>query len=70
MDFRKLVRDPKRVHLTLQERADSSLLTTSGCKIYVPVRYREHMLAEIGETILIVGIFAMVIFWVELPNKG
>jgi hypothetical protein len=61
MDFKKLQRDPKRVHPTLQERADGSLVTLTGCKIYVPVRYKEHMLADISETILIVGIFAMVV---------
>ena len=61
MDPRKLIRDPKRVLSTLKELPDGSLVTTKGCKIYIPTRFAERGLAQVGVEVRIVGIFAMVV---------
>lgn len=61
MDIKKLVREPKRVHAALRELENSTLVTTRPTKIYIPVRYAERGLAEIGAEIYICGIFAMVV---------
>lgn len=61
MDIRKLVRDAPKVHAALKELPDESLVTTKGCKIYVPARFAERGLASIGIETHIVGIYAIVV---------
>lgn len=61
MDLSRFVRDPSKVHAALKVQPDQSVVTTRGLKIYVPERYVEKHLAEIGAEVLIVGIFAMAV---------
>lgn len=61
MDPKKLVRDPARVQACLKELPDGRLVTTKGCKIYIPARFEERNLAEIGSETNICGIFATVV---------
>jgi hypothetical protein len=59
--FRSLTRDPSRVIQTLVELEDGRLVTTKGCKIYIPARFAEHDLAYLGVNNYIVGIYAIVV---------
>jgi len=61
MNPRNLIRDPKRVHDALRQLDDGRLVTTTGCKIYIPVRFEERELASIGIETYIIGIYAMVV---------
>lgn len=61
MNPRNLIRDPKRVHDALRQLDDGRLVTVSGCKIYIPVRFEERELASIGIETYIIGIYAMVV---------
>lgn len=62
MDPRQtLTRNPAAVHACLRELPDGRLVTTKGCKIYVPVRYNERGLASIGVETHVVGIYAIVV---------
>lgn len=54
-------RDASRVKAALKRQADGSVLTTKPTRIYVPERYVEKGLAEIGSETFIVGIYAMVV---------
>lgn len=60
MDLREYTRDPKRVAGTLK-RIGSKTITTTGCKLYVPARYRDKNLAQIGHEIYVLGIFMLAI---------
>lgn len=59
MDISKLKRDASKVHACLKELEDGSLITTKGCKIYIPSRFTECQLAVVGNETQIVGIFAI-----------
>ena len=61
MDPRKLIRDPGRVLSYLRELPDHRLVTTKGCKIYIPSRFAERGLAQIGIETHICGIYAIVV---------
>lgn len=54
-------RDASKVKAALVKQADGSVLTTRPVKIYVPERYVEKDLAEIGSDVFIVGVYAMVV---------
>lgn len=54
-------RDAAKVKAALKKQADGAVLTTRPIKIYVPERYVEKELAEIGSETFIVGIYAMVV---------
>lgn len=60
MDFRKLVRDHKKVFAYTRELADGRVVTTKGVKIYIPSRFAERGLAQVGIETYIVGVYAMV----------
>lgn len=60
MDFLSLKRDPSKVKSDLVTRADQSVVTKSGCKIYFPVRFVERFLAQIGIDNLCIGLFIIV----------
>jgi hypothetical protein len=61
MDPKKLVHNPEKVHAYLKELDDNRLVTTKGCKIYIPTRFAERNLASIGIETHIVGIAAVVV---------
>lgn len=70
MDFSKLTRNPAVIHASLM-RSGNSLITKTGCKIYIPTRYAEHNLAHISNEIKITCISAMVVgnsYAVDLTN--
>jgi hypothetical protein len=60
MDVTKLKRNPQRVHACLQELEDGRLVATRTVKIYIPTRFEERSMAEIGVESYIVGVYAMV----------
>jgi hypothetical protein len=59
MDLKSLVRDSAKIHSCMQELPDSRLVALKPVKIYVPVRFAERGLAEIGIDTYIVGIYAI-----------
>jgi hypothetical protein len=61
MDTSKLVRNPKSVLATLHEMEDDTLVTSTGCKVYVPSRFAERGLASLGAETYIIGICAIVV---------
>lgn len=61
MDFAKLKRNPAAVLATLHEIDDKTLVTSEGCKIYIPSRFLEHGLAVISAETYIVGILTIVV---------
>lgn len=61
MDWTHYQRDAKRAHAVLVEQPDGSVLTTKGCKIYIPERFAEKELAVIAAETYICGIFAIVV---------
>lgn len=61
MDIRTLVRDASRVHAALKELPDGSVVTTKGCKIYIPQRYVDKKMAYVGLDNYIIGIYAIVV---------
>jgi hypothetical protein len=56
-----LSRNPAAVHACLKELPDGRLVTTKGCKIYIPTRYNERGLASIGIETHVVGIYAITV---------
>lgn len=61
MDISKLVRNRKSVLDSLHELEDKSLVTSTGCKIYIPTRFAERGLASLGAETYIVGVCAIVV---------
>lgn len=61
MDVSKLVRDADKVKSHLHEMPDGRLVAKKPCKIYIPVRFSEVQLAEIGIETYITGIYAMTV---------
>lgn len=61
MNPSQLVRDSEKVLACLKELPDGRLVTTRDLKVYIPSRYAEHGLAEIGIETNILGIFALVL---------
>ena len=61
MDVRKLIRNPDAIKGQLKKQADNSLITNKGCKIYIPARFAERNLADLGVDNYIVGMFAMTV---------
>lgn len=61
MNPRSLVRDASKIHEILQEMPDGSVVVTKECKVYIPSRFAERSLAEIGVQNIIAGIYAIVI---------
>lgn len=72
MDASQFIRDANRVHAHLMETDDGALITTKGCRIYIPARFAEKTLATISNEVYIVGIFAIVVegkyYGVSLAN--
>lgn len=65
MNPKKLIRDPKKVHAALVEvpddRGDARIVAKKQVKIYIPARFAERNLAQIGIETHIVGIYAIVV---------
>lgn len=61
MDPSKLIRNPVYVRAQRQELPDGSVVMKKGCKIYVPTRFAERNLAQVGLETHIVGIYAIVV---------
>lgn len=61
MDVRALIHDPERVHAALLELEDESVITTTGCKIHVPMSFEDSGLAVIGVENHIVGVYAIMV---------
>jgi hypothetical protein len=61
MDPTKLVRNAAEVHKSLVELDDNRLVTKRNLKIYIPSRFAERGLADIGIDIYIIGICAIVV---------
>ena len=61
MDVRKLIRNPETVKGQLKKQADNTVITNRGCKIYIPARFAERNLADLGVDNYIVGMFAMTV---------
>lgn len=60
MDPSTFKRDASKVYAALVKR-DGVVINTKPVKIYVPVRYKEKGLAEIGSETFVMGIFAIVV---------
>ncbi len=60
MDWKAFKRDRSKVLAATQVQKDKSVVALRGVRIYVPERYIEKGLAEIGSETYIVGIYAMV----------
>lgn len=61
MDITKFPRNPEMVHAQLKELPDGRVVTIGGCKIYIPQRFAERNLAEVGSIIKIVGCYAITV---------
>lgn len=59
IDITKLKHNSKLGEMYLKEVGDS-LLTKKECRIYIPERFNERGLADIGKETYIIGIFALV----------
>lgn len=60
MDYDNLIRDPKRVMLSLVERDDKSVVTKVPCRICFPTRFAQRKLAQLGIDILVIGLFPII----------
>ena len=61
MDPKKLKRAPSKVHAYLRNMEDGTMVTTKGCKIYIPARFTEQQMAFLGTETSISGVFAIVV---------
>jgi hypothetical protein len=61
MDRNQFVREPARVLAVLKELPDLRLVTTKPLKVYIPTRFAERGLAQIGIETHIVGIAMLVV---------
>lgn len=61
MNIKSLVRDPSKIHEALQELDDFKVIAKQECKIYIPARFVERNLAELGVENYITGICAIVV---------
>lgn len=60
MDISLLKRDASKVHACLAELPNGKLIAKKELRIYIPARFAERSLAEIGNETNIVGIYAIV----------
>lgn len=59
MKLSDLTRNASKVKSNLKELSDGSVVSVKGCKIYVPSRFRDKHLAELGNETYVLGIFMM-----------
>lgn len=60
MNSTEFVKDKQSVLKTLEERPDGSVRTKTGCKIFIPKRFIERGIAEIGSNNYSLGLFPIV----------
>lgn len=61
MNPKNFIRDSSKIRDCLQLLADGRTVTNKECKIYIPSRFSERGLAEVGIENHIVGIYAIVV---------
>lgn len=61
MNIKGLVRDPSKIKEALQELDDFKVIAKQECRIYIPARFAERNLAELGVDNYITGICAIVV---------
>lgn len=61
MNLEAYKRDASKVLPHLKELKDGSVITTKGCKIYIPTRFRDKNLATIGKETYILGLFMITV---------
>ena len=61
MEINRLIRDPAQIASNLVKLPDKRAVAKKACKIYIPVRYAEHQMAEVGVENIISGIHGMVV---------
>lgn len=69
MDISGLKRNPDRVHSALKEVGDS-LIAQTECRVYVPEHYMGTELGSMGNTIHMLGVFAIVVDGVYAVSKA
>lgn len=60
MDISKLQREPEVIKKDFTKTKDGRLVTKTGCYIYLPARFVERGLAEIGNEAYVLGLCAIV----------
>lgn len=60
MKSTEFVKDKTSVMKTLKEMPDGSVVTTTGCKIFIPKRFIERGIAQVGSDNYSLGIFPIV----------
>lgn len=61
MDISNFKRNAEKIHSDLETLSDGRIITKSGCKIYIPLKYQDHKLAKVETEIFILAIFAIVL---------
>lgn len=61
MQKREMEYAPDAVLATLRELPDGSLVTKTGCLVHVPESYRQKQLLSMGEEILMIGYFTIIV---------
>jgi hypothetical protein len=61
MNLKDYTRDASKVHSHLKELGDGSVVAVKGCKIYIPISFRDKNLASLGNDTYIVGIYMMTV---------
>lgn len=61
MDIHQFVRDAPKVHAAFKELADGRTVVLKPLKIYIPQRYEERGLADVGSRVHILGIHALTV---------
>lgn len=61
MDIKSLIRNPDIIKEQLVVKPDKTVFTKKGCKIYIPSRFKERNLADLGHENYILGMFAMIV---------
>lgn len=58
--FNKFIKDPAKVNASLVEK-NGKIITTTGCKIYVPENYKTYNFVRMEGEVVILAIYAMTI---------
>lgn len=61
MEMKQLKRDASKVTPYLKELKNGTVVAVKECKIYIPARWRDTELAQLGNEIYILGIFMIVV---------
>lgn len=61
MNLSEFQRDPARVQSHLKEVDDGSVLAKKPMKLYIPTRFRDKNLCDMGNEIYVLGIFMLTV---------